>query len=329
MTSDRIARSASRAVAVAAAAAAVLAAVFGAAGCATTPAPVSATGRVRVVAVENFWGSLAAQLGGDHADVTSIIARPATDPHDYEPSGPDAVHLAGAQLAIVNGVGYDAWATKIVTVDRDPGRLVLTVGDVVGVAPGGNPHRWYSPTDVRRVIDRITADYQRIDPANAAYFARQHDVVVNSDLRQYFGLIDDIRARYAGTPVGASESIFAPLAEATGLDLISPPSFLDTISEGGEPTAADKATIDAQISERKIKVYVYNSQNATPDVQRQVDAAKAAGIPVTTITETLSPAGASFEQWQVRQLIALRNALAASDPADQPMTTPSPAPSGK
>jgi len=63
---------------------------------------------------------------------------------------------------------------------------------------------------------------------------------------------------------------------------------------------------------------VYNSQNATPDVQRQVDAAKANGIPVTTITETMSPAGATFEQWQVGQLTALRDALAASGASASP-----------
>jgi zinc/manganese transport system substrate-binding protein len=199
-------------------------------------------------------------------------------------------------------------------VSANPGsaQTVLTVGDLVGVAPGGNPHRWYSPANVRTVIDRISADYTAIDPGDAAYFKRQHDAVLNTNLKQYFDLIDQIKASYAGTPVGASESIFAPLAEATGLDLITPPSFLDAISEGGDPTAADKQTIDAQIADQKIKVYVYNSQNATPDVQRQVDAAKTNGIPVTTITETLSPAGATFQQWQVSQLSALRDALAAS-----------------
>ena len=55
---------------------------------------------------------------------------------------------------------------------------------------------------------------------------------------------------------------------------------------------------------------MYNSQNATPDVQAQVDAARAKGIPVTTITETLTPAGASFQDWQVAQLTALKQALA-------------------
>jgi zinc/manganese transport system substrate-binding protein len=100
------------------------------------------------------------------------------------------------------------------------------------------------------------------------------------------------------------------LSPATGLDLRTPAAFLTAISEGTDPSAADKATIDAQIKTKQIKVYVYNSQNATPDIQAQVKAAKAQGIPVTTITETLTPAGASFQQWQVAQLDALQKALA-------------------
>ena len=163
--------------------------------------------------------------------------------------------------------------------------------------------------NVRTVIDQITADYQKLDPTDAAYFSAAHTDVLNTDLKQYFGLINQIKTAYAGTPVGASESIFAPLALATGLNLLTPESFLDAISEGGEPTAADKLTIDKQIKDKQIKVYVYNRQNATPDVQAQVDAARAAGIPVTTITETLAPAGATFQAWQDAQLTALIAAL--------------------
>ncbi len=53
--------------------------------------------------------------------------------------------------------------------------------------------------------------------------------------------------------------------------MLTPETFLDAISEGSDPTAADKATIDNQIRTRQIKIYVYNSQNSTPDVQAQVD----------------------------------------------------------
>ena len=74
-------------------------------------------------------------------------------------------------------------------------------------------------------------------------------------------------------------------------------------------SAADKQTVDAQAQRRRIKVWVYNSQNATPDVQRVNALAKSAGIPIATVTETLSPASASFEQWQVAELLRLERAL--------------------
>src|SRR2546429_1274884 len=280
-------------------------------GCATTPRTATAGGgAVRVVAAENFWGSLAQQLGGSHATVTSIINNPDADPHDYEPTAADGRAVATAQLAIVNGIGYDAWAGKLIDANPAGGRSVLTIGDLVGVKEGGNPHRWYSPADVRKVIDEITADYKKIDPADAAFFDSQRDTVLKTNLKGYFDAIEQIKAGYDGTPVGASESIFALLAPDLGLKLLTPDSFLTAITEGTDPTAADKATIDGQITRKQIKVYVFNSQNATPDVQAQVDAAKAAGIPVTTITETLTPAGASFQDWQVSQLGALKQALA-------------------
>lgn len=284
-----------------------------AAGCSTNATSSGSsdggTATIRVVAAENFWGSLAGQLGGDHVTVTNIIDSPNADPHDYEPTAADGRAMAGARLAIVNGIGYDSWAGKLVAANPSEDRTVLTVGDLVGVRAGGNPHRWYSPTDVRTVIDRITADYRKIDPKHAGFYTRQHDKVVHTNLKRYFDLVGRIRSTYAGTRVGASESIVTPLAEATGLNLTTPPSFLNAISEGTDPTAADKQTIDRQIARRQITVYVYNSQNATPDVRAQVRAAKAKGIPVATVTETLTPAGASFQRWQVAQLTALVAAL--------------------
>jgi zinc/manganese transport system substrate-binding protein len=264
---------------------------------------------VRVVAAENFWGSLAAQLGGSDVHVASVINNPDADPHDYEPTTADATAMAAAQLAIVNGAGYDAWASKLIAANPVPGRIVLTVGDLVGVPPGGNPHRWYSPDDVRRVLDAVTAHYTKLDPSRAATFQDLHRQVLDVALKDYFGLVQTIRTRYAGTPVGASESIVSPLAQATGLDLVTPPSFLAAISEGTDPTAADKATVDAQLTGRRVKIYIYNRQNATPDVQRQVEEARAAGIPIVTVTETLTPAGASFQDWQTAQLRAIVTAL--------------------
>jgi zinc/manganese transport system substrate-binding protein len=286
-----------------------LAAVVGAA-CSTGAGASSGGGKPTVVAAENFWGSIAAQLGGDRVAVTSIITNPNADPHDYEPTGADARSIAGARFVIVNGIGYDSWADRLLAANPTTDRDVLNVGQLVGVAAGGNPHRWYSPADVQRVIDAIAAEYTRIDPKDAAYFDRQRTSLETRGLARYQSLIATIKTRYGGTPVGASESIFELMAPALGLDLLTPPAFLKAISEGTEPTAADIATIKQQIASHQIKVYVYNSQNATPDVQRQIEDARRAGIPVATITETMVPAGASFEAWQVHQLEGLAHALA-------------------
>src|SRR5262245_8823358 len=82
------------------------------AGCGSTSASSASGGKVTVVAAENFWGSIAAQMGGTHVQVTSLISSPDTDPHDYELTSADARAFAVAQYAIVNGAGYDTWAQK-------------------------------------------------------------------------------------------------------------------------------------------------------------------------------------------------------------------------
>lgn len=280
------------------------------AGCGTASRAGAGTGgKLRVVAAENVWGSLAAQLGGDKVEVTSIIDNPAADPHDYEPTASDARAVADADLVIANGIGYDAWITKLASADSTTGRSMVTVGAVTKTPIDGNPHRWYAPDDVQAVMSAITGEYQRLDPGDATYFADLASRVHTGEMQPYLDALTAIATRYADVPIGGSESIVTPLAGYLGLELLTPETFLTAISEGAEPTAADKAAIDTQIKTRQIKVYVYNSQNVTPDVQAQVKAAEGKKIPVVAITETLTPANASFEDWQVRQLDALAAAL--------------------
>jgi zinc/manganese transport system substrate-binding protein len=280
----------------------------GAASDPASPGSVSTSHTIRVVAAEGFWGSIASQLGGPHVHVRSLIDNPDADPHDYEPTAVDGRVIATADLVLVNGVGYDTWASKLAGTVPTRTRI-LDVGQLLGVPGDGNPHRWYNPDDVSKVGDQLAREYSKADPADAAAFDAQRATFENQTLADYREVITDIKNRYAGTPVGASESIFAMVAPALRLDLVTPPAFLKAISEGTDPTAADKAMIDRQISEKAIKVYVYNPQNATPDVQSQVNAATAAGVPVTTMTETMVPATGTWQGWQTRQLRALRDAL--------------------
>ncbi|HSS62290.1 MAG TPA: metal ABC transporter permease [Candidatus Limnocylindrales bacterium] len=274
--------------------------VLSACGLSPTPAGSTSSGKVEVVAAENFWGSIAAQIGGDRTHVTSIIVNPDTDPHAYEATPGDARRIAQAQYVIVNGAGYDPWAGKLISANPMAGRKVLIVADLLGKHEGDNPHFWYSPTYVDQVAERIGIDLGTPDQATQFRVA---------GLKDYHDTINAIRQRYPGTKVGATESIFSYVADGTGLNCVTPYSYLKAISEGTDPSAADKAEVEKEISTKEIKVFVFNSQNSTPDTQGLVDRATAKGIPVVKITETLSPATATFQDWQTSQLKDLLQAL--------------------
>jgi zinc/manganese transport system substrate-binding protein len=268
------------------------------------------SGPIQVVAAENFWGSIAAQVGGSHIHVTSIIVDPNADPHSYEPTAADARTVAEAQYVIVNGAGYDPWADKLLQANPVNGRKELNVGNFLGKHEGDNPHMWYNPAYVTAVASRMRDDLKAIDPADAAAFDQSAQAFLTSGLAQYHDLIAAIKAKYSGTPVGATESIFSYLAPALGLNLITPYSYLKAVSEGQDISAADEATVEQQIKQKQIKILVYNSQNTPNNIQALINLAKANHIPVATITETLTPATASFQDWQSGQLQGIQSALA-------------------
>ncbi|MGZ3585480.1 MAG: metal ABC transporter solute-binding protein, Zn/Mn family, partial [Ktedonobacterales bacterium] len=261
-------------------------------------------------AAENVWGSIAAQLGGDRVEVTSIITNPNADPHDYEPTQADARTVADAQYVIVNGAGYDPWADKLLKANPVSGRKELNLGDLTAVQEGGNPHLWYNPDYVTKVANQIRDDLKALDPTHAAAIDASAQTFFTSGLKEYSGLIADIKAKYAGTPVGATESIFSYMAPALGLSLITPPAYLKAVSEGQDISATDEATVEQQIAQKQIKILVYNSQNTPNNIQAVINKAKANGIPVPTVTETLTPANASFQAWQSSQLRGIEAALA-------------------
>jgi zinc/manganese transport system substrate-binding protein len=309
--------SASRRVASRLAVLALAGLIAGCNGSASSSSPPAASGsstgpnqgKFNVVAGENFWGSIATQLAGGKGSVQSLIVNPNTDPHSYEPTAQDARTIAGAKMAIVNGIGYDKWMSRELAASPLSGRVVLTVGEQLGLKEGDNPHQWYSPSSVHEVIDQIVADYDKLDPADSAYFAHRKQVFETQDLARYGRLLREIRSFYAGVPVGYSESIFQPLGEDLGLKLLTPYGFAKAVAEGTDVTAQEKETVDRQAQSREIKVWVYNSQNVTPDVQRVTSIAKAQHIPVVTVTETLSPASETFQQWQVSEFEGLMAAL--------------------
>jgi zinc/manganese transport system substrate-binding protein len=281
------------------------------AGCATAGAQSGSSGAMQVVAGENFWGSIAAQVGGTHVRVTSIVTDPNADPHEYESNTNDARAFAAARYVILNGAGYDTWAQKLLDANPVTGRKVFTVADLLGKREGDNPHFWYDPDYVERVADHITADYKALDPGDASYFA-QRRAAFEAALKPYHDRIAAIKAKFAGQKVGATENIFVYLASALGLDLISPPAFMQAVAEGNDPPASSVAQFQQQITQKQITVLVYNVQTATDVTNTLKQLAAEQNIPVVGVSETMQPPDVSFQDWQFAQLLTLQNALNAN-----------------
>ena len=278
------------------------------AACGASGAGGSGKGTLQVIAGENFWGSSAAQLGGSHVSMTSIVTNPNTDPHEYESSATDARAFATADYVILNGAGYDDWGRKLLSANPSQSRKVFTVADLLNKKAGDNPHFWYNPDWVDQVADKITADYRALDPANAGYFTRQREAFATA-LQPYHDAVAQIRATAGGIPVGSTESIFVYMAHALGVNLISPPEFMQAISEGTDPPAQTVAQFQDQISHHQIRLLVYNTQTSTPITDNLRQLATRNGIPVVGISETIQPTTATFQEWQTRQLISLQAAL--------------------
>jgi zinc/manganese transport system substrate-binding protein len=275
-------------------------------GAGPTPARV-----VNIVAGENFWGSITSQLAGAAGDVTSIVTDPNADPHNYESSSADARAIASADYVILNGAGYDAWAQQLLSGNPNGKRKVLVVADLLGKKEGDNPHFWYNPDYVTAVTNRIESDLKALAPADGAYLDAQR-AKLDAAFAPEQARLAEIKAKYAGTPVASTESIFVYLADYLGLNVISPSDFMDAVAEGNDPPAPAVAQFQDQISHSQAKVLVYNEQTVTRVTTNIKKLAAAANIPVVGVTETIQPPDATFEQWFEGELEQLQNALNAN-----------------
>ncbi len=275
--------------------------VGSAAAAASTPTPIS------IVAAENFYGDIAAAIGGEHVRVTSVLSNPDQDPHLFEASPSVARDLANARIVVLNGAGYDPWVAKMLAANSAPDRLVIVAADLVHRATGDNPHLWYDPATMPAVAAALAAKLAEIDPADAADYAANLD-----RLRGGFETIatkfSAIRARYAGRPVSATEPVFGYMAAALGLAMRNE-RFQLAVMNDTEPSARDTAAFEDDLRGHKVDVLFYNSQVTDPQVDRLLAIASQSHVPVVGVSET-QPAGRSFVDWMIGELDATQKALA-------------------
>jgi zinc/manganese transport system substrate-binding protein len=269
---------------------------------------VAAPARLDVVAGENVYGDIAAQIGGPRVSVTSVLSDPNADPHLFEPGTAIGLDVARAAVVIQNGLGYDTFMNRLEAAAPKSRRVQLTVANVLGISGAdANPHLWYDVPALPRIAAAIEQALVQADPKGSAAY-RAGLARFDRSLAPLRSVVAAIRARHAGAPVAYTEPVPGYLVAAASLRNLAPAGFTRAIEDGTEPAPAAVAQMLALVHDHRVRVLLYNSQAVSPITVRIRAAARTAGVPVVAVTETLPPRQ-TFQSWQVGQARALQVAL--------------------
>lgn len=280
------------------------------AGCGTARTDASSNA-VSVVGAENQYANVLSQIGGQFVHVSAIMTNPNTDPHVFETSPKQAKVISSARLVVQNGLGYDEFMNKLEKATPNSKRKVITVQDVMNLPDSTpNPHLWYDPQVMQRLIPAIVSELSAIDQAHAAEFnanARQ----LSEALGTWQSLIDAMRGAFAGVAVATTEPIADYLLNAAGLHIATPASFEMAVMNGDDPSPQDVTSERALFTERRVKAFVYNEQVTDSLTNAMKSLAEQNAIPVVGVYETM-PANKNYQSWMSDTTAALKNALASA-----------------
>ena len=263
-------------------------------------------GTIEVVASVNQWGTVAKTLGGGNVNVTSIINSTNVDAHDYEPTTSDIAKLQKAQVIIVNGAGYDAWAVKAA---QSANATIVNAAAVGGVNDGENPHVWFS-ADVRKAVAQaITEAYEQADAAKKSDFDKLHDQW-KSEENNVESKIAEVKQKSDGLAYAATESVASYLAEDMGLADATPSGYAQATANESEPTPTDIKQFTDALKAGEIKLLVVNTQEESELTGKITNAAKSANVPMVNLTEQMPEQYDSLTAWMESLVGAFSKAIA-------------------
>lgn len=280
---------------------AIIAAFLGLGALPATAAPI------KIVAAENFYGGVAAQIAGPDAEVISILSNPNQDPHEFTTNASTAKAVADADIVIYNGIGYDAWMEKLLGTPGKKGRVVICVADLIGAKDGDNPHIWYSPKTMPALVDKLV-EAMRGRVSQEENFIKGAADVFKKSMKPVQDEIDFVKKQYPGTTVTATEPVFGYMADALGFKMLNY-DFQVAVMNDTEPSAAQTATFEKSLKPKTVKILFYNQQVTDPTTERLKKLAIQSSVPIVGVTETQPAACKTYVDWMLRELIAVEAAL--------------------
>ncbi|MDH1559182.1 metal ABC transporter substrate-binding protein [Pseudomonas chengduensis] len=152
-------------------------------GAALAPALASADNhRLRIGITLHPYYSYVSNIVGDRADVVPLIPA-GFNPHAYEPRAEDIKRIGDLDVVVLNGVGHDDFADRMIAVSEKPDVPVIEANARVpllaatGQAARGagkvvNPHTFLSITASIAQINNIARELGKLDPDNAKFYSQ-------------------------------------------------------------------------------------------------------------------------------------------------------------
>jgi len=218
-------------------------------GCAGSPAggdvPTAVNTPVPVVASIAPLADFVRQVGGDRVDVTTLVPA-GTSPHTYVLTPAQVVAVSDARVLVLNGIGLEYWADKVIAAANNPGLVVVNASQGIPVLageadePGGNPHVWLNPLHAIRQVEQIRDGLIQADPAGRVTYESRAAAYI-ATLQALDAEIAQQVASWPSKEFVAFHPSFAYFAERYGLVQAA---VIET-TPGREPSAAELAGIIA------------------------------------------------------------------------------------
>jgi zinc/manganese transport system substrate-binding protein len=218
--------------------------------------------------------------------------------------------LSKAKVVVENGGGYDDFVDRMLKSSGSSAEVINAVKVSGKTAPKGgelNEHVWYDFPTVSEIADSVAAALGKADPAAAATFTKNAETF-KARLAPLEAKEAQIKKDHGGEGVAITEPVPLYLLDASGLVNKTPGEFSEAIEEGDDVSPKVLQATLAVFSGKEVKALVYNEQTSGPQTEKAEAAAKAAGIPVVPVTETL-PDGKDYLGWMTANVDALASAL--------------------
>jgi manganese/iron transport system substrate-binding protein len=218
-------------------------------------------GRLRVVATTTQVADLAANVGRDRVELTSLL-KPGIDAHDYEPSPADIDALAHADLVLQNGAGLEEWLGDTIESSGFDGPVVDTSQGVRLRQVGGepDPHIWQDPGNARLMAANIERGLAGAEPAAAAAF-QANLAAYARELRALDAEVERQVDSLASKKVVTNHDAFGYYLDRYGLELVG--SVIPSFDSSAELSGRDIRDLVAKVRATGVKA-VFSETSLPP-----------------------------------------------------------------